>query len=86
VKDDDWNHVVLTVKGNLITIEINGEKVIDMDLDKWTEAHKNPDGSGNKFNKALKDFKREGHIGFQDHGAKVMYRSVKIKRLGEATK
>ena len=86
VKDGDWNHVVLTTKDNKIEIEINGEKVINMDLDKWTEAHKNPDGSGNKFNKALKDFKREGHIGFQDHGAKVMYRNVKVKPIGEAKK
>jgi hypothetical protein len=42
----------------------------------------NPDGSRNKFRTALKDFKREGYIGFQDHGAAVAYRNVKIKVLG----
>ena len=40
-----------------------------------------PDGSKNKFRTALKDFKREGHIGFQDHGANVWFRNVRIKQL-----
>jgi hypothetical protein len=78
---DEWNKVRLTAKDNLLTAEINGEKVNAMDLNKWTERNKNPDGSKNKFRTALKDFKREGHIGFQDHGAVVAYRNVRIKRL-----
>jgi len=81
VKDDDWNHVVITAKDNKITIVMNDEKTIDMDLNQWSEAKKNFDGSANKFNKALKDFKRDGNIGFQDHGANVAYRNVKIKDL-----
>jgi hypothetical protein len=76
-----WNHIVITAKDNLITIELNGEKVVEADLDRWTKAHQNPDGSRNKFNTALKDFKREGHIGFQDHGSLVAFRNVRIKRL-----
>jgi hypothetical protein len=79
VKKDDWNRMTLTAKGNLLTVDLNGEKVAEMDLDRWTEGGKNPDGSKNKFRTSLKDFKREGHIGLQDHGAMVMYRNIRIK-------
>ncbi|MGE3805669.1 MAG: family 16 glycoside hydrolase [Gemmataceae bacterium] len=78
----EWNKVQLTCKDNLISVVLNGEKIVDnMDLNKWTEGNKNPDGTKNKFKNALKDFKREGHIGFQDHGAPVQYRNVRIKEL-----
>jgi hypothetical protein len=80
---DDWNKYVITVKGPLITVELNGKKVSEMDLDKWTEPKKNPDGSKNKFSTALKDFKREGHIGFQDHGHTVEYRNIRLKKLAD---
>jgi len=85
-KDGQWNHVRITAINNKITIVLNGEQVIDMDLNKWMQPHKNPDreGSNNKFNTALKDFKREGHIGFQDHGANVWYRNIRIKPLPKA--
>jgi len=81
LKPTDWNHVVLTCKDNKITVVINGEQVIDMDVDRWTEAGKNPDGTKNKFKTPIAKFKREGHVGLQDHGAAVEYRNVKIKPL-----
>jgi len=81
VKDGRWNRVVITTVDNKITIKMNGQRIIDMDLNRWTEPRKNPDGSRNKFRTALKDFKREGHIGLQDHGADVSYRKIRIKPL-----
>lgn len=80
-KKDEWNSMVITAKDNLLSVELNGEKITEMDLDQWTEPGQNPDGSKNKFRTALKDFKRDGHIGFQDHGNWVAYRNVRITAL-----
>jgi len=79
----EWNHVTITCNDNKIEVVVNGQQIIDMDLDKWTEPNKNADGSKNKFRKPLKDFARTGHLGFQDHGRAVWYRNVKIKVLDE---
>lgn len=78
---DGWNKVVITARGPQLTVEINGKVINEIDLDRWTEAGKNPDGSKNKFQRALKDFKREGLIGLQDHNDPVWYRHIRIKRL-----
>jgi len=80
---EGWNQVTLTVLDNKITVLLNGETIVDMDLDQWDTPGKNPDGSKNKFRAALKDFKRDGHIGFQDHGALVKFRNVRIKRINK---
>lgn len=80
-RDGQWNHITITARDNKIGIVMNGEQIIVMDLNRWTEPGKNPDGSKNKFRTALKDFKREGHIGFQDHGANVWFRNIRIKPL-----
>ncbi len=80
-RDGQWNHVTITAIDNKIKIVLNGEQIIDMDLNEWDTPGRNPDGTKNKFRTALKDFKRQGHIGFQDHGANVWYRNVRIKSL-----
>ncbi len=79
----EWCHYVLTVDENMITVVLNGEKVNEVDLDLWTEAHKNPDGSRNKFRDPYKEMIREGFLALQDHGRPVWYRNVKIKLLGD---
>jgi sugar phosphate isomerase/epimerase len=78
-----WNQMTITAEANKIYVVMNGEEIIDMDLDLWTEPHKNPDGTPNKFNTAYKDMPRVGHIGFQDHGDPVWYRNIKIKPLDD---
>lgn len=83
-KPGEWNRVTITCNANKIEVVVNGEPIIDMDLDKWTEGNKNPDGSKNKFKMPLKDFAREGHIGLQDHGKAVWYRNVRLKELPKA--
>ncbi len=79
----EWNRMIIAANKNKIQVVLNGEQIIDMDLDKWTQPSMNPDGAKNKFKKAVKDFPREGYIGFQDHGGAVWYRNVRIKKLGD---
>ena len=81
-KPGEWNRCTITCKDNKIYVVLNGEQVIDMDLNKWTQPHMNPDGGRNKYKTAYKNMPRLGYIGFQDHGHPVWYRNVKIKTLG----
>lgn len=76
-----WNRATILAKGSKISIVMNGKQIVDMDLNGWPEAHKNPDGTPNKFNTAYKDMARQGVFGFQDHGKPVWYRNIKVKRL-----
>jgi hypothetical protein len=80
-KPGEWNHVRIEARGPKVAVALNGEAVVELDLDQWTETGKNPDGSKNKFKKPLKDFARKGYIGLQDHGRPVWYRNVRIKAL-----
>jgi len=80
-KPGEWNRCTITCKANKIYVLLNGEQIIDMDLNLWTEPQKNPDGTKNKYKAPFKDRPRVGHIGFQDHGHPVWYRNIKIRRL-----
>jgi hypothetical protein len=76
-----WNHLVITCHKNLITVELNGEKVNRMDLDEWTQPNKRPDGSPHKFDIAYKDHPRKGYIGLQDHGQDCWFKNIKLLPL-----
>lgn len=82
-KPGEWNHYSITCKGNKVNVVLSGKEIIDMDLNRWTEPHKSPDGTKNKFPVALKSLQRPGYIGFQDHGTPVWYRNIRIKRLDD---
>jgi len=81
----EWNHYTITCQDSHVALIFNGEEVFNVDLNTWTEAHKNPDGTKNKFAKALKDYGRNGPVGLQGlHGkaqAPVWYRNIRIKEL-----
>jgi len=61
----EWNRYIITCNGNQLTVVLNGEQIIDLELDK----------------SAVKDRPPEGYIGFQDEGKPVWYRNVRIKEL-----
>jgi 3-keto-disaccharide hydrolase len=81
----EWNHYTITCRGSHVSLIFNGEEVWNVDLNDWKTPHRNPDGTHNKFAKALKNFARTGPIGLQGlHGraqAPVWYRNIKIKVL-----
>ncbi len=80
-KPGEWNWLLVCCQGPKIEVKLNGEWVIQMDLDRWTQPQQNPDGTPNKFPRALKDFARQGYIGLQDHGRAVWYRNIRVARL-----
>lgn len=79
----EWNRFTITCIDSRIYLVFNGEQVHDADLNDWDEAHKNPDGTRNKFSVPLKDYARSGPIGFQGihgkEGQPVWFRNLKIK-------
>jgi hypothetical protein len=78
----EWNHMTITAKGPKIEVKLNDRKVSEIDLDKFSEPGKRPDGSKHKFEKLKgSDLKRPGFLGFQDHGQDCWFKNVKIKTL-----
>lgn len=77
----EWNHCEITADKSIIKVVLNGEGVVNVDLDKYTTPGKNVDGAKNKYKKALKDFPRVGVLGLQDHGHDCWYKNIKIKVL-----
>ena len=84
-KPGEWNRYTITCKGKKIKIALNGEIVNEMNMDLWTSATKNPDGTdipvwlSTPFNK----LPTNGYIGLQGKhaGAPIYFRNVKIKEI-----
>jgi hypothetical protein len=80
----EWNHLTLTCVGPRITVEVNGEVVNSIDLDRFDKVGLRPDGTGHKFGNATKAHPRSGYIGLQDHGSDCWYKNIKLKPLAAA--
>ena len=65
-----WNRMVLTCIGSHLQVELNGEQIIDTQLDEG----------------AMKDRPLEGFIGFQDHGEpnNIKFRDIRIREINAA--
>jgi hypothetical protein len=79
----DWNTFVFTVRGDRIDVELNGEKVNQLDLNEWPTPGKRPDGTAHLMTRmAPKDMPSRSPIGFrEDHGDPVWFKNIKIKPL-----
>jgi hypothetical protein len=80
----EWNHLILTIDHNKNegSVELNDTKIVEFPLSgsEWDSMVAN-----SKFNDDC-GFKRfgkmkAGKIGFQDHGDKVSFRNIKIRKL-----
>lgn len=84
-KPGEWNHYTITCKDNMIKVELNGQKVNEIDMNRWTSAKFNPDGSEipSWLNKPLAELPTQGHVGLQGKhaGAPIWFRNIKIKEL-----
>lgn len=80
-KPGEWNNCIIVAKDKRLYVLLNGEQVLGVNLDQWTEPHKNPDGTPNKFKNAYKDMPLAGFIGLQYHGQPIAFRNLRIKPL-----
>lgn len=70
-----WNHEEIIARGRQITVILNGETIVDANLDEATK-----DGTLDKKDHPGLANER-GHIGFLGHGARVEFKNVRIKEL-----
>jgi hypothetical protein len=84
-KPGQWNRMTITCQGPMIYVLLNGQAVTEMDMRKWTDPKRNPDGSEIPpwLSKPLAGIPHAGHIGLQGKhaGAPIYFRNLKIKTL-----
>ncbi|QDU26524.1 hypothetical protein ETAA8_16020 [Anatilimnocola aggregata] len=71
----EWNAQEITVKGKHVKIVLNGETIVDADIEK-ASTPKTLDG---KNHPGL--LNEKGYICFCGHGAKVAFRNIQLKEL-----
>ena len=83
----EWSTEEIRVKGDRVTVMVNGEVILDGNLREACKGHNvAPDGSNhNPYTTDHRNhpgmFNKKGHIGFLGHGAGLKYRNVRIKEL-----
>lgn len=80
-KPDEWNKFQIKALGAMITVNLNGERVLDVNLSQQAAAIPRP---GDETADSLRDRPRKGHIGFQElslDGGRVQIRNARIRSL-----
>ena len=84
-KPGEWNRYTITCKDKMIYVMLNGELVTKMNMNLWTNAKTNPDGSEIPpwLSTPFSQLPTHGRIGFQGKhaGAPIYFRNIKIKEL-----
>jgi hypothetical protein len=70
-----WNYEEIEVRGNHITVTLNGTKILDVETDKLDRSQFDPKHIPGGLDR------RSGYLGFAGHNDPVGFRSFKVKRL-----
>lgn len=84
-KPGEWNRFKIRCADHMITVELNGKMVNEMDMREYTSAETNPDGSEipEWLSKPVAELPTKGYIGFQGKhaGAPIYFRNLRIWEL-----
>ncbi len=84
-KPGKWNNMVITCRDKIITVELNGKEVTEMDMALWISGTNNPDGSEipSWLSTPFAELPTKGKIGLQGKhaGAPIWFRNIKVKEL-----
>jgi hypothetical protein len=67
----EWNHQQVIVNGSQVKVVLNGETILDVNLDELSKKDAKHEGVK----------RRAGHIAWLGHGDKVSYRNIKIREI-----
>jgi hypothetical protein len=67
----EWNKMRIIAKGPQITVELNGEKIVDANLNDHKDKVKEHKGL----------MRPKGHLGLQSHDGRVEFRNLYVKEL-----
>jgi hypothetical protein len=81
-----WNSIEIQCQGPMISVNLNGKLVCEMDADEFDLPGERAVNGDHKYQlkgkkRAIKDFARTGYLGFQDHGHPVWFKNVKLLPL-----
>ncbi len=77
-KPGEWNTEEITAQGRHIKVVVNGQTIVDADLNSVTDPE--------KVRKHPGLFRERGHIGFLGHGDYLEFRNIRVKALPRAEK
>ena len=75
----EWNSSRVVFDNGHVTHYLNGKKIVEFDA--WTDEWKEKVANGKWKNFPSYGLASLGYIGLQDHGSKIWFKNIKIKKL-----